>query len=155
MDASRTKGMNEWLEQRWRRERDRSGGRQRMQHHEPSRHALHVNVSRSASTEITTLCLCVCVCVVTSYTHYYARRGGFSILHRNQSNETLYIDVSYMLTWPSLTSCVCTFHMSEPSSVYLVLCLLTAVRAHTDHCWITTRTLIPTVQQKRSDVSPV
>lgn len=34
-------------------------GREGMVPHEPSRHALHVNVSRSASTEITSLCVCV------------------------------------------------------------------------------------------------
>lgn len=49
-------------------EEERRGAGERMQHHEPSRHVLHVNISRSASTKITSprvyAWLCVCVCVL-------------------------------------------------------------------------------------------
>lgn len=61
--------------------RDREGEDERMLPHEPSRHALHVNISRSASTEITTLCVCVC----GNLKHSLAASGaGFSVLHADQ-----------------------------------------------------------------------
>lgn len=99
------------MRQRWGRERERP----RMQHHEPSRHALHVNISRSASTEITTLCVCVCGNLIHSL---LANRGRSSILHSNQSGQTPYINAWNVVMWSAFTSCVFSFHMSEFSSIY-------------------------------------
>lgn len=99
------------MRQRWGRERERP----RMQHHEPSRHALHVNISRSASTEITTLCVCVCGNLIHSL---LANCGRSSILHSNQSGQTPYINGWNVVMWSAFTSCVFSFHMSEFSSIY-------------------------------------
>lgn len=67
-----------------------------MQHHGPSRHSLHVNISRSASTEITTLCvLCVCGALICSLLANYS---GFLSLHNIQSKKTPCINIENMVT---------------------------------------------------------
>lgn len=133
------------------RQRRRESERQRMLHHEPSRHALHVNISRSASTEITTLCVCVCGNLVHSL---LASRGGFYVLHSNQEKKTPYI-ISNTDTWSAFTSCVFSFHRSEFSSIYMSSSPSeNAVRGPADLCWSLAATNINGAAGK-VEVSPI